>query len=451
MMPKIMLFNYTEAEATIVSKQTGLRVIRGYVSEGHLIHQTGGDRTEVKYYSPEPFYECAMVFVKLPAKEVIENEFDGKSKELTPDVRKSFQNYWRRAVFVVFVGDTNLTNLISFGIPLRLINSSGNDTAPYNCFGQRNEISPLVQALTEQINMPTSRYLIELIQPKNQNEEIEMLYYNFGSRYYPYICNANNDILAGALSRAGNDYSGEEPGALVTGLPKTITTTTVKIIEFLGNHYEIYTPGVNWKESNSLYPQKEIIKLENEIHTVEEKAKAEIEIRNEKIKTFKDKWKYLPSLVTDKGTLLVDAVYLVFKELIELKVSKSDPDRPADPIEDLLIDMDDKTILIEVKGTKASNPPLDYPQQALTHILRRGLTGNVEAGLVVNHNMQIDPLLRNKPYATEESQRVINGIYYIDTRTLLKIAVAIIDNKLSPDQAKCVLFGKLGRVEYESN
>ena len=78
-------------------------------------------------------------------------------------------------------------------------------------------------------------------------------------------------------------------------------------------------------------------------------------------------------------------------DVIGLKVTKSDTERPTDPVEDLLVEIGERKILVEVKGTKATNPPLDYPQQAITHIRRRGYGGEVEAGLIVNHDMQKDP------------------------------------------------------------
>ncbi len=448
MEPKILLLNYTQQEVDTVAKQTGLKVIRGYVGEGYDVHYVDGHKTDYDYYFPEPYYECTMVFLKLPATDDLAAEFKGKTKTFNTDDRSNFRNYWGRRVFVVFTGETNFRNLAPFGVPLGLETSSGNDTTPITCFRNNNELLQLAQLLTQQVKMPTARYITELLQPKDQYTEQSTLYYQFGTDYHPYICNANGDVLAAALSHYGGDYSGGKPGVIVMGLPKKLTTTTVKMIEFLGEHYEIYTPGEDWKDSDSLYPQDELKRLEGEINDINENARAEVSARIVSIKSHKEKWDYLPALVTEQSTPLVEAVFSVLTDIVGLRVTKSDVERPSDPVEDLLVEIGDRKILVEIKGTKAVNPPLDYPQQAMTHIRRRGYNGEVEAGLIVNHDMQKDPLLRKQPYSSIETQRVIADVYYIDTRYLLAIAKDIIDGKLTKDNAQSILFGKLGRVVY---
>lgn len=448
MTPKILLLNYTKQEAETVAKQTKLKVIRGYIGEGRSVPYVGGDKIDHDYCFPEPYYECSMVFMKLPASDELAAEFKSQTKVLAKEDRENFRNYWRRNVITVFVGPTNFNSLWHFGIPLRLTASAGNDTVPYGCFRADHAIQSFTNTLTQQIKLPTDRYLVELFEPKDQYTELSQIYHQFGSKYYPYSCNANGDVLAGAFSQSGSDYHGDQPGAIVMGLPKKLTTTTVKMIEFLGEHYEIYTPGADWRESSSLYPQSELKRLEGEINDITEKALAEVTSRKEKIKTYRGQWNYLSALVIEQGTPLVDAVHRVLTELVELKVTKSDTERPTDPVEDLLVEIGERKILVEVKGTKASNPPLGYPQQAITHIRRRGYGGEVEAALIVNHDMQKDPLLRKTPYNSVETRRVIADVYYIDTRVLLEIAKNVIDGKLSQAEAQAILFGKLGRVEY---
>ena len=311
MAPKILLLNYTKQEADTVSKQLGpgLKVLRGYISEAYDVHYIEGHTLDVDYSFPEPYYECSMVFLKLPATDDIAAEFKGKTKTLSKDDRDNFRNYWGRRIFVIFVGNTNITNLVRFGIPLGLVESSGIDTAPHSCFRNQNEMQQLAQLLTTQIEMPTARYITELLQPKDQYTEQSQLYYQYQTNYFPYICNENGDVLAAALSHYGGDYSGGKPGAIVTGLTKKLTTTTVKMIEFLGGHYEIFTPGEDWRESAGLYPQNELQQLENEIGVITEKANTEISSRMGEIKAHKQKWHYLGKLVTEQSTPLVDAVY----------------------------------------------------------------------------------------------------------------------------------------------
>lgn len=453
MEPKILLLNYSQHDADIIQRETKLKVIRGYISEvdGYTQERDGRELPNVHYYAPEPYYECAAVFALLPASNDVAAEFSRKAELLTHDDAKSLREYWGSKLLTIFVGDTNYKSLYTFGVPLRLHKSKGNDTETRLCFRDKHEFYELGSAVASQIAMPPARYITEMLTPRDRYDDIGHQYYEFGTRMQPWLVNANRDMLACALSHQFDDYEGTEPGAIILPTPKKLSTTTIKLMEFFGEHYAIYTPGGDWHESETFYPQQALKQLNTEIETIKTKAIIEVKDRQQKVIAHKTKWEFLPKLVTDQGDQLVDAVFRTLTEVVGLQVTKSDDEKKAEAIDDLLVEIGDQKIVIEVKGTTSSSPRLDYPLQALTHVIRRGYTGNVATGLIVNHDMNKDPKLRKLAYNDKEKSRLIDGLYYIDTRVLLEISQAVIDGKLSAVAAQQALFGKLGRVVYPTN
>lgn len=61
--PKLLLINFSETDAEIVSKATGTNVYRGYISNGGIVAEDYSGKREAlyDYYFPIPPYECSMV------------------------------------------------------------------------------------------------------------------------------------------------------------------------------------------------------------------------------------------------------------------------------------------------------------------------------------------------------------------------------------------------------
>jgi hypothetical protein len=152
--------------------------------------------------------------------------------------------------------------------------------------------------------------------------------------------------------------------------------------------------------------------------------------------------------VTEQSDKLVGAVYNVLTIVLGLTVVKSDEENKSEPIEDLIVELDKRKVSLEVKGTTKSNPPLEYTQQPFQHIVRRNYDGQVEAGLILNHDMKKDPQFRKSAYTDKDKEGLISNLYFIDTRTLLAISIAVIDGALTKEKAINILFGRRGRVEY---
>jgi hypothetical protein len=451
MTPKILLVNYSKAEANNVEKATGLKVLRGYLSEidTYTVEHDGTKKSNIKFYSPEAYYECAITLINLPRNKALKDEFDEKANTLTDEDINNMASYWQtpRQLMVLFAGDTNINNLWNIGIPLILKKSSGNDTKKVLGIDEENELYGLVSMLEGQIKMPTDKYILSGFKPKSNQYDPDP-YYDYGTRWNVYIANANQDFLVCSLSKSRDDYHGETPGAIIIPQPKVLSTTTTKVIEFFGEYYGIYTPGADWQDSNQFYPQAKLRELTKEIADIRAKAEAESQAKQSLIDEHKEAWGFLHQLVTEQGDKLVKAVYRVLDEVLRLKVTDSDDEKEGEPIEDLLIEFKDRKVLIEVKGTAKSNAPLEYTQQPFQHIVRRGYEGRVEAGLILNHDMKKDPQYRKSAYTDTDKEGLIADLYFIDTRTLLAVAIAVIDGELSQKDAVTLLFGSTGRITY---
>jgi|GEM_PF-1992304 len=447
--PKILLINYTKSDADAIKKSTGLNVLRGYLSEEETIRITGIEsKTITRFYSPEAYYECAMIFFNLPANKELKEEFNSLACDLTQEDAGNMLRYWRakKHLTVIFAGNTNINDLRTIGIVQLLKKSSGNDTSTTLRIGEDNKLYDLANMLEKQIKMPSDKYILGGLKKSKDTSDP---YYGFGTHWNTYITNANGDALVCSLSKNNTDWSGENPGILTLPVPKGISRTTTKIIEFFGEHFDIYTPGSDWQDSDKFYPQTELVRLTKEIDEIQHKAQAEMVKKLALLKSHKEKWEFLKELTTTQGDKLVDAVYRVLVDVLSLKVTKSDDENKGEPIEDLLVEFDDRKVLLEVKGTTKPNAPLEYTQQPFQHIVRRGYDGKVEAGLILNHDMKNDPQFRKEAYTDKDKEGLITNLYFIDTYTLLNVALAVIDKKLTKEDAQNILFASLGRVNYE--
>jgi hypothetical protein len=454
MTPKILLVNYSKEDAAWVEKNTGLKVLRGYMSEveGHMLQPNGDKDPVIKFYSPEAYYECAMTFINLPASEQLKKEFDDVSQALDEDDQNNLLSYWgsKAQLLFIFVGKTNIRSFWPIGVPLNLKASSGNDTRKEMRIDDSHDLYEFFSTLEQQIKMPSERYIVSGMKPPKDRYSPDP-YYTFGTHWHTYVSNANGDRLVSGLGKTTSDYHGENPGVILSPTPKKLATTTTKVIEFFGELFGIYTPGSDWQASSQFYPQAKLREYNKDIADIRSSADAEISSKQELVQKHLDEWGYLKNLVTEQSDALVDAVYKALKDVIGLDVTKSDDEDKDEPIEDLIVKIGERLISIEVKGTSKSNPPLEYTQQPFQHIIRRAYDKEkvVDAGLILNHDMKKDPRNRTDAYSDKDKEALLANLYFIDTRTLLDIAIAVIDGDISKEQAIAILFGKKGRITFK--
>ena len=441
---KILLINFDSKTATNVEKLTGIEVVRGYLSDhnSQTTDQHGNTKPFIQFSFPTPPYECSMVFINLDNYDASRQDFSDKIKMWSETETQNLYRFWsfKSTLLVFFVGNTQAKKMITLGVPLNLVNSSGVDQQTRIVLDEENKHFPLIEEIDTQLAMPNTKYL------KADGGDTD--YYRWGTKFYPLIQNANGDTLAVAMTKNSSDYDMEYPGTIILPIVKKPSKTISKLIKYFAQHYELELTDQDWLNSSVFYPRNEINKLESEIEEVRKDAGKKIDSNQEAISQIKSSFSYLKDLLTEEGDILEEAVYKTLTELFKLKVSRSDEINKSCPKEDLLVEYEKNTILIEVKGTKRQNPSLKFPQQAVQHALRQGLKDVVSTGLILNHDRETDPKNRTSPYSDEESKELITDIYFIDVRVLHTMAIDIIDEKLNHDDASNILFKTTGRVKY---
>ena len=203
---------------------------------------------------------------------------------------------------------------------------------------------------------------------------------------------------------------------------------------------EMTTDKIAWIESDQYYPialqalDKKIVELKQELR----KIAAEKE-------ELKKKYEGVRSILYLKGEELRKAVAEIFSDYWSLKLSHIDKTKSAGFKENILIEHNGRDILAKIKGTHEDHPSIKYIAEVWKDLYYSGLGTNAEGVLIVNYGLEKNPKERNLAYEEDEDQ--LEDLIFIDTRVLYNLTTAIIDEELSIEEAKRILF-KNGRVKY---
>ncbi len=200
------------------------------------------------------------------------------------------------------------------------------------------------------------------------------------------------------------------------------------------------TDKIAWIESDQYYPivlqalYKRIVEFKQEI----ENLTAEKE-------ELKKKYEGVRSILYLKGEELRKAVAEIFSDYWSLKLSHIDKTKSAGFKENILIEHNGRDILVKIKGTHEDHPSIKYIAEVWKDLYYSGLGTSAEGVLIVNYGLEKNPKERNLAYEEDEDQ--LEDLIFIDTRVLHNLTIAIIDEELSIEEGKRILFNK-GRVEY---
>jgi hypothetical protein len=203
---------------------------------------------------------------------------------------------------------------------------------------------------------------------------------------------------------------------------------------------EMTTDSMAWIESDQYYP----IALQALDKKIEE-LKQEIENLTAEKEESKKKYEGVRSILYFKGEELRKAVAEIFSDYWSLKLSHIDKTNSAGFKENILIEHNGRDILVKIKGTHEDHPSIKYIAEVWKDLYYSGLGTSAEGVLIVNYGLEKNPKERNLAYEEDEDQ--LEDIIFIDTRVLYNLTTAIIDEELSVEEAKRILFNK-GRVEY---
>ena len=200
---------------------------------------------------------------------------------------------------------------------------------------------------------------------------------------------------------------------------------------------------MHWLSNDQYYPvavqtiDRKVARFEQEI----EKLIAEKE-------ELKKKYEHVRGILYLKDEELKEAVAEIFTKYWSLEITYMDKRKRAGFGENILIKYSGRDILVKIKGTYNDYPSHKFITQVWQDMHYSGLGISAEGALIVNYDLEKNPKDRNSAYIDEDEDQ-LEDLIFIDTRVLHKMTTAIIDDDLSPEEAKEILF-KNGRVEFYS-
>ena len=206
---------------------------------------------------------------------------------------------------------------------------------------------------------------------------------------------------------------------------------------------EVKSGQKNWVGTGKYYPvavdaiDKKMTEYEQEIEKLAARKKH-----------LKKIYEHLRSILYLEGEALKKAVTVIFARYWSLKLSYMNPAKRTGFNENILIKYYDRYILTKIKATKSVKPSHKYITQLWQDLYFSGLGAKAVGALIVNYNIGSDPQDRSLAYADEDEDQ-LEDVIFIDTRVLFKLTTAIVDEHLSVEDAKRILFRK-GRVEFAS-
>jgi hypothetical protein len=202
---------------------------------------------------------------------------------------------------------------------------------------------------------------------------------------------------------------------------------------------------LDWVRNGKYYPQL-IASLEKRISECQEeldKKISELKVQRDQLRqNFED----VRSLLYAKEDELRKGIIRVFTTFWKLKVSELDATKKASFQEDILVEHDGRKIVFKIKSTLNTNPSVKFITQLWQELHYSGLGARTEGGLILNHDVRVEPKYRSLAYTGDEEE-YLEDIIFVDTRVLYNLTLAIIDYGLPVQEATELLLRK-GRVKF---
>jgi hypothetical protein len=206
--------------------------------------------------------------------------------------------------------------------------------------------------------------------------------------------------------------------------------------------------GIDWVAGDGFYP-KCVLNVEKEIACCQEELERRIrELRAQK-EELKKRYQDVRSLLYATDDQLKAAVVEVFGTYWQFQVSDVENMRTLGFKGDILLEHDARKFLFKVKSTNRTYPPAKYIAQVWRELHYSGLGTEAKGGLILNHDVRIDPRYRNLAY-TGDDEESLEDIIFLDTRVLFYLTLAIIEYDFPLQEAKELVL-KEGRVKFHLN
>jgi hypothetical protein len=203
--------------------------------------------------------------------------------------------------------------------------------------------------------------------------------------------------------------------------------------------------GIDWVVGDGFYPRC-VLDVEKEIARCQEEMERKIgELRAQK-EALKRRYQDVRSLLYATDDQLKTAVAHVFSTYWQFQVSDMENTRTPGFKEDILVKHEGRTVLFKTKSTNRTYPSIQYIAQVWKELHYSGLGPEAKGGLILNHDVRIDPRYRNLAYA-DDNEESLEDIILLDTRVLFYLTLAIIEHDFPLREAQELVL-KEGRVKF---
>lgn len=448
---KILLINFTKTESDKL-KSLPLEVDRGYLSNisgdiGSIEYLKENIGKLITYYFPYSIHEYKVIFVNFSTKNIEElrKEFDKKIEPYEERRINEFIDYWliKKYPVVIFLDDYDLHMLSVVGVRGLVVEKVRNrdktvqSTAEFNGFFEK---------IKKEVKMPTYTYI-------KVGEDEKDFYVKFKFACIKKIyCNTAGEMLAVYHNNSPYLYHCN-PSLFLLPQFKDNIKVVKGLLKELAKIYSEYLPELyqpNWQELDKYFPQK-ITSYDERINDIITLAHNKIkQLENEKQQA-KEHFQSLFNLLTKKHNEFKQSVIDVLTNIFRVTVIDMDKEKTSTlAYEDIIVEIKGEKILVEIKGDGAQNPSQSHPGQVWKHLTH---STNIKTGaLILNYDIKTEPDERSLAY-TSELESEVDGIIFIDTRVMYKLALAIVDYGMPIEQAVKILFQigepKKGRVEFD--
>ncbi|GEM_PF-2321395 len=448
MKTRILLINFTQAEAEKVKLPPNVDLHRGYLTDLLPYEKTYGEEDfgktlgkMYKAYFPLAIHEYKVIFAKLHTIPDLEKEFADKLEPYHKKVVDDLISYILEGsgFFVVMLGDYKSAKLFHLGVrDITLHETIGRDSTINTV---NTEFNKVFENLESEVIMPTESYI-------TVDDKEDDFYNKFSSRFLikNIYKNQAGDIL-GCYHNNSMHHSVCSPAFFllplfrnnsiaVTELLKEFSAFTPKFLP------EFYQP--NWQNSD-IYLPTQVKRYDEKIDKIIQKAESLIQEQKTKRDNARIKYHFLIDLLSQKHDALKTAVITTLRDVFRLSVIDSDESKTTTlEHEDIVVTVGSEQILAEIKGDNASYPGTGHIAQLWKHLKNKK---EIERGaLILNYDTNTQPEKRKFAYTGEEEHQIAD-IIFIDTRVLHDLAIAVIDYEMKIQDATKILFQN-GRVTF---
>jgi hypothetical protein len=438
MASKILLVNCQEADADRL-KRLGFEVDRGHYSDAVELQKVGALSSEKIYsFLPDSIEKYKIIIVNLKYNTAIETEFRNKRQILEKSFRTDFNKYWNDVgIMIIFHGDYKYDGLSTLGIFHVRFGDREENNSQVSCLVKADtDLGKVLNEVKSQLMPGTKSLVIKENAISGDTWAIRKVYED-----------AKGNLLGCYFTKNGGSQR-DCPRFMILPQAKDNILVAERLLRRLARIYPGHLPeleGPNWKETGTYYPEQ-LLEYDKKLLEYKQKLEGIIkELTKRKTESKKD-FETLRSILYLADEKLKESVSQVLRRFWSVNVVDIERSKHEDLRQDILIEYGSRKILATIHGTREPSPSPRLIAQTWKHLHHSELGKGVEPALIVNYDADTDPKDR-KPAYTHGYEELLDGLIFIDTRVLFELTIGILDEVLSAERAKEILF-RTGRVEF---